>query len=64
VILRDTILTAALRFTREPEEKELALLVGATLGLKAAGTGRNRGRGRLRATLNNDAFMRQHLARI
>lgn len=64
VILRDTRLTAALSFAREPNDNEWALLVGATLGLKAAGTGRNRGRGRLCATLNDEAFMRQHLAHL
>jgi hypothetical protein len=64
VVLRNTVLTAALSFARAPEPDEWALLTGATLGLKAAGTGRNRGRGRLRATLNDEAFMRQYLERL
>jgi RAMP superfamily len=56
VVLRDVVLDAELTFLREPpdeetEEKDLALLAGAALGLRAAGTGRNRGRGRLRAQL-------------
>lgn len=62
VVLRGTLLESALLFAREPKAEEWALLTGATLELRSAGTGRNRGRGRLRATLNNDEFMRQHFA--
>lgn len=62
VVLRGTLLEADLSFAREPTEPEWALLTGATLGLRAAGTGRNRGRGRVRATLNDDAFMRRYFA--
>ena len=60
VILRETVLAAELSFTQEPSESEWVLLTAATLGLRAAGTGRNRGRGWCQATLNDEAFMRQH----
>lgn len=62
VVLRETILEAILRSTRELKDEEWALLTGATLALRSAGTGRNRGRGRLRATIENDAFMRKYFA--
>ncbi len=62
VVLRGTLLEATLLCARAPIEKEWALLTGATLALRSAGTGRNRGRGRLRATLNSDEFMSRHFA--
>ncbi|HKQ77020.1 MAG TPA: RAMP superfamily CRISPR-associated protein [Blastocatellia bacterium] len=62
VVLRGMLLESALLCAREPEGEEWALLTGAALGLRSAGTGRNRGRGRLRATLNSDEFMRRHFA--
>jgi hypothetical protein len=42
-------------FDRPPKPRDLALLAAATLAWRRAGTGRNRGRGRLRAWLNDDA---------
>ena len=51
VVLRKVVLEAELTFTKEPEPQQWALLAGAVLALRAAGTGRNRGRGRVQATL-------------
>ncbi len=59
VILRETLLAAELSFTRAPNDDEWALLTAATLGLRALGTGRNRGRGWCQAMLNDEAFMRR-----
>ena len=55
VVLRDTPFEARLTFTAEPGADDLALLAACTVALRRAGTGRNRGRGRLRATLHADA---------
>ena len=54
VALRDTIFEAELAFNQPPSDDEWMLLVASALGLRAAGTGRNRGRGWLQATLNDD----------
>jgi hypothetical protein len=51
VVLRGTFFEAELSFREAPTDDEWALLAGAALGLRAAGTGRNRGRGRLQVTL-------------
>lgn len=51
VILRDTPFEAELHFTKEPSEDDLALLAACIKAFRRAGTGRNRGRGRLRAEL-------------
>jgi len=51
LVLRDTVLAARLTFRQEPEDKDLALLAATVKALRRAGTGRNRGRGRLRAEL-------------
>jgi len=53
VVLRDVQLEAPLSFSRQPEGPELHLLVAAVLDLRRAGTGRNRGRGRLCAELDD-----------
>jgi hypothetical protein len=55
VVLRDTPFEARLTFTGQPEPDDLSLLAACILGLRRAGTGRNRGRGRLQATLHADA---------
>lgn len=61
VVLRGTPFEARLDFTdlpgderRELRDDDLALLAACALGLRRAGIGRNRGRGRLKATLNAD----------
>lgn len=64
VILRDTIFEAELAFNQPPTDDEWTLLVAAVLGLRAAGTGRNRGRGWLQATLNDDETMRRYWTRL
>lgn len=51
VILRDTDFEARLTCQRALEPDEEALLAAATLAFRRAGTGRNRGRGRLAADL-------------
>jgi hypothetical protein len=51
LILRGTILTARLTFIEEPTDEDLALLAATVKALRRAGTGRNRGRGRLRVEL-------------
>ncbi len=47
VLLRDTRLLAGLDFTAAPEADDLALLAACALGVRRAGTARNRGRGRV-----------------
>jgi RAMP superfamily protein len=56
VVLRETTFTAPLSFDRDPQNYELALLAACVLSLRRGGTGRNRGRGRLRAWLNDDPY--------
>ncbi|MBL8170418.1 MAG: hypothetical protein JNJ50_19825 [Acidobacteria bacterium] len=54
VILREVSFEAELSFAKALEVDEWSLLVAATLNLRAAGTGRNRGRGWLIATLESE----------
>lgn len=54
VILRQTPFEARLTFLDRADGLDLPLLVACVMGLRRAGTGRNRGRGRLRATLHAD----------
>jgi hypothetical protein len=54
VVLRRTAFEARLTFPAGPEADDLPLLAAAILALRRAGTGRNRGRGRLQATLRVD----------
>jgi CRISPR/Cas system CSM-associated protein Csm3 (group 7 of RAMP superfamily) len=51
VILRQTPFEAELRFAEKPTEDDLALLAACVKAFRGAGTGRNRGRGRLKAEL-------------
>ena len=51
VILRDTTFTSRLIFTEDPTTDDLALLAATVKALRRVGTGRNRGRGRVRAEL-------------
>ena len=51
VILRGTPFEAKLFFAEEPTEDDLALLATCAKAFRRAGTGRNRGRGRLKAEL-------------
>ncbi len=51
VVLRDTPFIAQLSFDKDPGETAKALLAACALSLRRAGTGRNRGRGRLMARL-------------
>lgn len=53
VILRETPFEAELTFTRDPSDMDLALLTACVKAFRRAGTGRNRGRGELTATLYN-----------
>jgi len=54
VVLRQTPLEARLTFLNGARQNDLPLLAACVLALRRAGTGRNRGRGRLWATLHAD----------
>ncbi len=58
VVLPGTIFEARLTFDHSPNERERALLAASILAWRRAGTGRNRGRGRLRAWIQDDEWMR------
>ena len=60
VIVRDTPFVAQLAFDDAPGERDLALLAAAVLAWRRAGIARNRGRGRLKAWLENEATTRQY----
>ncbi len=51
VILRETPFEAELSFRQDPSDDERALLAACVKALRRAGTGRNRGRGKLKAEL-------------
>jgi hypothetical protein len=51
VILRGITFAAQLTFTQDPTADDLALLAATVKALRRVGTGRNRGRGRVRAEL-------------
>jgi hypothetical protein len=53
VILRQTPFEAQIQFTEEPTKKDKALLAACVLAWRRGGTGRNRGRGELKAHLFN-----------
>lgn len=57
VVLRGTIFEAQLTFDEDPQPLDRALLAATTLAWRRAGTGRNRGRGRLRAWIQDDDWM-------
>jgi hypothetical protein len=54
VLLRDTILLAALDFDSTPSSRALALLASCALAVRRGGTGRNRGRGQVQCLLHAD----------
>ncbi len=65
VILRGTPFVAALHFTKKPDDDDLALLAACVRALRRVGTGRNRGRGRVRAglyTAQGEDVTGKHLA--
>lgn len=68
VILRQTLFTAELQLISQEGDAEqddaLALLAATTLALRRAGTGRNRGRGRLRACLVDENYTADHFERF
>lgn len=68
VILRQTQFVADLHFTPSGKEGEdelaLALLAASVKALRRAGTGRNRGRGRLQAYLQSEAYMTDQFAQF
>lgn len=53
VILRDSTFISYLEFDEQPNREALALLAACVMSLRRAGTARNRGRGRLQATLHD-----------
>jgi len=58
VVLRGTIFEAQLIFDQSPDERDRALLAATVLAWRRAGTGRNRGRGRLHAWIQDDKWIR------
>ncbi len=54
VILRETIFESDLRFLQPPDDDTLAFLAACAKALRRAGSGRNRGRGRMQVTLWQD----------
>jgi len=54
VVLRQTIFEADLVWEKSPAANDLALLAACVKALRHAGTGRNRGRGRLKAALYDE----------
>jgi hypothetical protein len=67
VILRETPFVARLRAARPLTEDEEALLAATVLAWRRAGTGRNRGRGRLQSDLldaEGDSLLRQGYERF
>ncbi len=68
VILRQTTFAADLELITEEGDTELddalALLAASTLALRRAGTGRNRGRGRLRACLEDNNYTADQFKRF
>lgn len=54
VVLRETLFIAQITFDKDPHADTLALLAACVLSLHRAGTGRNRGRGRLSARLYDE----------
>jgi len=59
VILPGTRFAARLTFDEAPNEYERALLAVTVLAWRRAGTGRNRGRGRLQALIESETWMRE-----
>lgn len=65
VLLRATTLTAPLIVTPPPKDQAeivIELLTATVLSLRRGGIGRNRGRGRLHAILNDEAFSKVKMA--
>lgn len=54
VVVRGAVFEAPLIFQHDAEPADLQLLAACAMSLRRAGTGRNRGRGRLQATLHAD----------
>jgi hypothetical protein len=57
IVLRGTVFESRLTFDAEPEPLDKALLAATALAWRRAGTGRNRGRGRLLAWIEDDDWM-------
>lgn len=55
VVLRDTPFYAPLRLDSTPNDAAKGLLAACVMTLRRGGTGRNRGRGRLKASLTDEA---------
>ena len=66
VIIRNTPFEAEFNFAATPTEDDLALLAACVKAFRRAGTGRNRGRGRLHAELHVDGqnVTAKHFARF
>ncbi len=69
VVLRGLAFSAPLHFDQKPDDPLLALLAACAANLKRGGSGRNRGRGRLKvqlegATKSHDELLKQFEAQI
>jgi CRISPR/Cas system CSM-associated protein Csm3 (group 7 of RAMP superfamily) len=62
VVLRETPFEAELHFTSDPTDDALALLAACVMALRRVGTGRNRGRGRVKAYLNDAETTQRYFA--
>lgn len=62
VVLRETPFVVQLDFPQDPSEDALSLLAACVMSLRRAGTGRNRGRGKLEAWLVDKEFTAKHFA--
>jgi CRISPR/Cas system CSM-associated protein Csm3 (group 7 of RAMP superfamily) len=66
VIIRNTPFEATVSFTTPPTQDDLALLAACVKAFRRAGTGRNRGRGRLQAELYDEGkpVTAEHFGRL
>jgi hypothetical protein len=62
VVLRETPFVAQLSIDRDLQCDQLALLAACVMSLRRGGTGRNRGRGRLKAWLVDEKFTADNFA--
>jgi CRISPR/Cas system CSM-associated protein Csm3 (group 7 of RAMP superfamily) len=64
VLIRGLVLESEIGFEIDPTPQEWALLTAGVLALRRAGTGRNRGRGWLRAEIEDEGQTKQQFLRF